>query len=132
MRHVRALALALLVAACGSSNPRSVPVMHGPGERPEPEVAEHVVRAHLARMLKDPDSVKQFAITSPPTCTKWYRGTFGTGGMEAGWAVNFEYNAKNSYGGYVGLKSGQLIMRGAGVNFIPVIPPEPRQFFPCQ
>jgi hypothetical protein len=130
MKHAAA-ALALFAGACASSNPQREPIALGPGPAPDAQVAEDAVRAHLARSLKDPESLKQFAMLGAPVCTKWYRGTFGTGGMEAAWSVGFEFNAKNSYGGYAGLKSDRLIMRGSGSAFSPITVPEPRIFFPC-
>lgn len=60
----------------------------------------------LAVELKDPDSIKQFSIASGPFPISW-RGTVDNDG----WLYCFEYNAKNSFGGYVGVKRGGYVLR---------------------
>jgi hypothetical protein len=81
------------------------------GAQPSASEAERVVLEHLRETLKDPDSLKQFRIRSGPKYITWYRGLLTGGGHAAGWLVCFEYNAKNSYGGYVGLKADAIALR---------------------
>lgn len=132
MRTIAIAATAMLLAGCASSSPQQESAAIGPGPQPDAATAERVVRAYLARSLKDPDSLKQFAILSAPRCVKWYRGAFRTGGLEAGWAVNYEFNAKNSYGAYPGVTAAQLVIRGnSPIEMSPVVVREPRLFFGC-
>lgn len=84
------------------------------GPAPTKDQAAAAIRSYLNHYLKDPDSVKQFAIRSGPDHATWYRGLLNGGGHEAAWLTCFEYNAKNSYGAYVGLKTDGFMMRMSG------------------
>lgn len=84
------------------------------GDQPSKDDLEPVVKRYLATTLKDPDSVKQFQIVSGPTYITWYQGLLGGGGHEGGWLVCYDYNAKNSYGGYTGVKRDGIVVRGTG------------------
>jgi len=93
-----ALAAALLTACAGSPPPPASP-------QPEPELAavEKRVKRYLDESLKDPYSVRDLEI-SPVM-----RGSVWTGlvnyGEAASWSSCVRYNAKNSYGAYVGRRS---------------------------
>lgn len=128
MRLTHSVVAALLLCGCGGTPVQQVAPQIDAGPPPTPEAAEQAARRHLARLLKDPDSLKQFAMLGSPHCVKWYRGAFRTGGMDAGWQVRFEYNAKNSYGGYVGVTPGHVVMRGADPLILPSYGP---MLFPC-
>ena len=74
-----------------------------------------MVRSLLDRTLKDPDSLKQFKmkglkpkIWSDNPSAPWF----------AGWLACFEYNAKNSYGGYAGVSPGGIVIRMGPDPFI--------------
>ncbi len=84
------------------------------GKAPTPEQAERAVMQQLASSLKDPDSIKQFKMLSPPILTTWYQGLLAGADYEGGWMVCFEFNAKNSYGGYVGVKKERVVVRMYG------------------
>lgn len=80
------------------------------GAAPEAEKAEEIVLYHLSRTLKDPDSMKAFRIISDVKRGQLNYGAFSKGpsGKTFGnpmWYVCAEYNAKNSFGAYVGLKT---------------------------
>jgi len=93
------------------------------GDAPSAEQGEMVARSYLQQTLKDPDSLKQFRMTGGPILTSWYQGLISGGGTAYGWAVCFEYNAKNSYGGYTGVKGDTLVLRQAGntFNYVPSV-----------
>ena len=89
----------------------------------KPDNIEEAVRAELARTLKDPGSLQQLDIGFErlSACAVGIYGSFH------GWSVPVTYNAKNSYGGYVGAKqyyfwfrSGRLV----GVSETPHFCPE--------
>jgi hypothetical protein len=68
-----------------------------------------VIVAKLRNSLKDPDSVKQLSILGDPAPLRWRNGN----SYESAWLVCFQYNAKNSYGGYVGLSKGTIVIRAS-------------------
>lgn len=93
---------------------------------PPPSNTTEVIKQSLLNSLKDPDSLKDFSVF--PSEKAWFRidrGWIGAlGGKPAQefvycWRVPFQYNAKNSYGGYVGTqlyyqyyKDGELLGTG--------------------
>lgn len=105
------LAAAATLAACGQVQTR--PSDLSPGVKPTEALAEQAVRRHLSGVLKDPDSLKQFRITSLSS-REWQETRWAP--WHAGWLICYEYNAKNSYGGYVGLKRAGLVIRVAPVD----------------
>lgn len=105
------LVCVLFVLGCATPPP---PMSTAPphGAAPMDAEAERVARAYLARLLKDPDSLKQFRVYTPADrCTFLTPLAAGGARWESGWAVRFEYNAKNSYGAYTGLQYGGLVLR---------------------
>lgn len=68
---------------------------------PAPTQYEETIRAHLRIALKDPNSMIDFSV-SEPVLTSCAVGVYGP---FYGWRVTTRYNAKNSFGGYVGLKT---------------------------
>lgn len=117
-----ALAVAtLLLAACATSTSGESAIEAGP--RPTEAQANAAIMNYLQRTLKDPDSIKQFRIRSGPDTITWYRGLINGGGNEQAWLVCFEYNAKNSYGGYVGLKIDGFALRlyGDTASVVPAV-----------
>jgi hypothetical protein len=105
--------LALLLAGCVSVpayKEGSWEIVTTAGESPTSEQAAAAVEAFLQRTLKDPDSLKQFRWLSGPTLATWSRGQAGS--FDQGWVMCFEYNAKNSYGGYVGVTTDAGALRG--------------------
>lgn len=93
-----------------------MPPALSPGPEPTPEQAERAVLNYLAGTLKDPGSLQQFRMRRVAE-KRWQDTRWSP--WKAGWIACFEYNAKNSYGGYVGLKLGGLILHTYGTE--PVI-----------
>lgn len=107
----------LLLGACTSYSE----VDFAPG--PEPVNYEEDIMTYLNRHLKDPDSIKNLTIKA----LQPVRGTEGAFGLSGGiygqtyrghWAACVEYNAKNSFGAYVGLKGYYFIFRNGSVTAI--------------
>lgn len=124
---MRKIAVCLAISAslfgCASAPSPSEKLVIEAGDIPTLEASEVAVRAHLAETLKDPDSIKQFKVTSGPAYLTWYRGLVYGGGYDAAYLVCFEYNAKNSYGGYVGVKTDGYAVRKSrdGAWVVPVV-----------
>jgi len=57
---------------------------------------------------KDPDSV-QVRNVRMQECRSIYNGLINGGGHTIGWEIDFEVNAKNSYGGYTGYQLKSII-----------------------
>ena len=95
-----------LLTAC-ATKPTPIPTR---GPMPTPEQYEPAVKRLLLSGLKDPDSLKQLRIAEPQP-TAWRDGIIHGSTPHAGWLICFEYNAKNSYGGYVGLKRDGYVFR---------------------
>ena len=98
---------AALLTACASPPGNLTVVERGP--KPEIKPALLLVHATLKRSLKDYDSIKDFAVVQndlyPISATNLALN------FEQAWMLCVEYNAKNSYGGYVGLKAHGFPMR---------------------
>lgn len=104
-------AAALAVAGCVNLDPYSQAVKVEAGPAPTAEQVEPGIKAHLGRVLKDPDSLKQFRVINIMR-TRWFLGApISNPGAAEGWIACYEYNAKNSYGGYVGLKIDGAVFR---------------------
>jgi hypothetical protein len=97
----------LLCVACATPGPPAAQR----GQQPSEDQARAAILAMLSRSLKDPDSLKQFQLTSTAQPTIFFR-RIGLGvPREEGWLYCYEYNAKNSFGGYAGLKATGAVMR---------------------
>lgn len=72
-----------------------------------PPPADHVRKAEqvIRKSLKDPDSMKQYACSKPEKSYLVERAEWGPGTPVWRWRVLVQYNAKNSFGGYVGLRT---------------------------
>jgi hypothetical protein len=111
-RNLSVVVAGMALAGCAamSLNPYQHALHATAGPEPDPARADEVVAEYLQRSLKDPESVKQFRKISTQK-TRWLRGAINGGGSEEGWLICFELNAKNSYGGYTGLKTMGLVVR---------------------
>ena len=98
-------AISLAISGCGATIPR--PADLDPGPQPTPAMAEKAARDYLAQSLKDPDSLKQFQLRGVRQ-QDWQETRRDH--WRSGWLVCFDYNAKNSYGGYVGVKRGGIVI----------------------
>lgn len=102
-----------LVAGC-ESIPTGL-VMQEAGPLPTRAQAESTIRAHLQRALRDPSSMKDFAVVSGPDLLL---GTNAALNYEKAWLVCVEYNAKNAYGGYTGIKPEGYPLRFSGDDLV--------------
>src|SRR5690242_7694859 len=90
----RTLFFVPLLVGCMASSPQR-PGNPDYGTKPSAREAHAAIAQDLRKHLKDPDSVKDFALAQPsPDCL------FDERGWECGWKVCASYNAKNSYGAY--------------------------------
>jgi hypothetical protein len=81
-----------------------------------PSDSERTVKDYLAKRLKDPDSALFREFTAP---TRVYVGN-RIEGVKFGYMVCATYNAKNSYGAYVGYsRDGFLIKNGSVIAYFP-------------
>lgn len=101
-----AAALVALLSACvGSSDDLG----------PYPTNYEQIVKDYLHENLKDPYSVRDLAITAPVQASAW-TGLLYSGELFA-WKTCVTYNAKNSFGAYIGLNSYGYYIRDGEVVF---------------
>lgn len=116
-------AISLALIGCASAPNTSSEIAINAGDAPTLAASEAAIKGYLSDTLKDPDSLKQFSIVSGPTYMTWYRGLLFGGGHDAAWLVCYEYNAKNSYGGYVGVKrDGNALRRtNDGAQVVPLV-----------
>jgi hypothetical protein len=87
------------------------------GPAPTRAQAEQMVLPILQRSLRDPESLRQFAILGEP---RLVNGLTAGQNVEQGWLVCIEYNAKNGFGGYAGLKTDGYVLRLSGDEYIVV------------
>ena len=111
MKRLTILAAAATCSACVSLDPYSQPVVVPAGSEPTEAQVEPLIRDYLSRVLKDPDSLKQFKVTYIQKTRYFIGAPIRHEGTAEGWLACFEYNAKNSYGGYVGVKTYGLVFR---------------------
>lgn len=99
MRFISVLLLSIFLAGCAGKGFLNTNTPADAGE--EPKKYEERILNHLNRVLKDPDSMKNFSVSKPmlTSCAIGIYGPFNA------WRVAVQYNAKNSYGAYVGLQS---------------------------
>lgn len=77
---------------------------------------DRMAHAYLDTKLKDPYTVMDFRILEGPR-KAWLYGPLGGGryGFRWGWSFPVQYNAKNSYGAYTGIKVHILFAWGGEV-----------------
>jgi hypothetical protein len=107
-----ALIATALLSGCVNLNPHAHQLKQPAGPQPSQAAVDQAIKSYLDHNLKDPDSVKQYRFIALKQ-TRWLIGAINGGGSEEGWLACFEYNAKNSYGGYVGLKTQGLVLRSS-------------------
>jgi hypothetical protein len=115
MRLVFAVA-ALALTGCAFA-PISPQEQSQCGARPSGAEVSGSVQAYIARQnLKDPDSVRVRSIQSPGCVAREIGGLLNGGHRCVGWQIDFEVNAKNSYGGYTGFESRWLLRTSDGMS----------------
>lgn len=80
------------------------------GPRPSKADCQRVVLEFIKATFKDPRSVQDLEIGEPTKYSR-FRGIQNNGGYFFAWLVTFRCNAKNSYGGYVGIEAFQIVVR---------------------
>lgn len=122
-----------LLAACGAQ--QNTAVKSSPDDKveevafpPKPSDARALVMSYLNSSLKDPDSLKDFSITEPRK-GRFYGGMFNGFRKEPAWYVCYTYNAKNSYGGYVGTKRYVQFFEGDVAKSIPMLDVQENKMF---
>lgn len=95
------------------------------GEQPQSlEYAKATVTSALGNRLKDPSSLQ---IQNFRTIGKGHYG----GGLykyHYGWVYPFSYNAKNSFGGYVGFQEGYAVFQNDTLTYLITIPRQTGEF----
>lgn len=113
MRAIAVVVLCGVLAGCAGPNSFfNTNTQADAGQAPTDVEAK--VKAHLRYSLKDPDSVKDLAV-GLPVLSQCAVGVYGS---YHGWRVGVEYNAKNSYGGYVGLRTYYYWFHGENLKGI--------------
>jgi hypothetical protein len=130
MRKIVAAMVATSLAGCATPNPAELKLRNDSGPEPAAAEVDARVRSYLARSLKDPDSLKQFKLLRTYRSV-WSRGWARGGDAEAGWVACYEYNAKNSYGAYTGLKTEGLIFRNLNGTFEELPEARPYVYIQC-
>jgi len=133
LRLIAGLIAGMSVAGCMSSmsgfarrEPSAAEL--DPGQKPTLEEADAAVRAHFRDALKDPDSVKDYELKGLAP----FAWSDGRGFYNAGWLACVAYNAKNSYGAYVGRQVHSYLVRPAGSWYVSTAYPEMTRFAsPC-
>lgn len=110
---MKAMTLAICISAAVLAGCSTVPdaagtVVQEAGAKPTESAAVAAIRAHLVRTLRDPESVKQFAVLKGPIHLE--ARTAG-GAIERAWLMCVEYNAANAYGGFVGVQTHPYVLR---------------------
>lgn len=118
-KNIAIVFVATIIGACASpayTPPQKVTIPRG--SKPSLSDAQQLIIPHLKRSLKDFDSLKDYQFISGPHSTV---ATELSGDIQEAWMICVEYNAKNSYGGYSGIKSHTIpfIYSSAGPLTIP-------------
>lgn len=98
MRQIIAMIAALCLSACAGSFARPDPAAP---VAPPPANFEEAIRAHMMQTLFDPFTA-QYQFGRPYRAYANNGLVYGGEVIWNGWAVDFQVNAKNRFGGYVG------------------------------
>lgn len=106
MKKILILVCLLILSGCASSPP-TAEQLQSAEYGPYPSNWKEQVKERMKIILVDPDSV-QYRFNYPEPKKAWHdilgdEGMFSTERIY-GWRTCFQYNAKNSLGGYVGYK----------------------------
>lgn len=113
MRKLWCLGAALSLAACAGTTTGSVV----PAASLTPAEAKQIVLAGRAQIWKDPYSIRDARIGEPYACA----GGLAHVGNMPNVCVCVEANARNAFGGYVGLKQSAVLISGRAI--VDVMPP---------
>lgn len=108
------LALFAMLAAC--AGPPSPEQVASADYGPYPDNYEQIVRNYHRTYLKDPSTAQYRGFSTPMKV--WWGNRMS--GAKFGYRVCVTYNARNSYGGYVGFKTdAALINNGRVIDYLP-------------
>jgi hypothetical protein len=82
---------------------------------PFPDDYQEIIKSYLHDNLKDPYSVQDLSISSPNNASTW-TGLAYSGELTA-WRSCVIYNAKNSFGGYIGIQQHTFWIRNGEVVY---------------
>ncbi len=102
--------LVLMLDACATGN------AGGNDSGIFPDNYREIVQDYLHTNLKDPYSVRGLSIGAPQQASVW-TGLLNSGELD-GWASCVTYNAKNSFGGYVGLRSYRMFIKSGSIEWV--------------
>jgi hypothetical protein len=84
------------------------------GPQPTPDQIAAAVQTFVKSVnWKDPDSVHVQNVQLQK-CQPHWNGLLNGGGHTVGWEIDFEINAKNSYGGYTGFQLKSVLLTADG------------------
>lgn len=78
-----------------------------------PDNYEQIIKGDLNQKLKDPYSIRDLSISRPVSAAFW-TGVIHGGNVKA-WGSCVRYNAKNSYGAYVGMQAFTYFIKSGAV-----------------
>ena len=116
IQFLSAVAALCILAGCVAT-PTSLTIVER-GAKPDLDPSLKLVHQHLKRTLRDYDSIKDFTVKHgeiyPISATNLGYN------FEQAWMLCVEYNAKNSYGAYVGIQPHGFPLRvdEAGMPFL--------------
>lgn len=86
------------------------------GVRPTIEQAQKAADLYVAKVdWKDPESVRVKGVRRGDCMTAQIGGLLTGGSRMTGWEIDFEVNAKNSYGGYTGFEGRRVLISPDGI-----------------
>jgi hypothetical protein len=113
MKTILCLLAAALLCGCVSTTPITKEQLEQ-NCGPEPVNYQAVIKDYFHVILKDPDSALYKCMGAPRRdCLR--ESLLSGGKLRFGWLVDFEMNAKNSYGGYNGYEFYQFLIRNEQV-----------------
>lgn len=112
----------VLIAGCSSQPSQQELAVADYGKEPGPEFYD-AIKAAVRVGLKDPDSLKDLRVGEPRKCGFRDPTSFSSI-AEYGYCATIAYNAKNSYGGYVGLQHYSIMYRDGIILQQYEVPPE--------
>jgi hypothetical protein len=116
MRFVTLSIVAIITMLSGCATAPATPQEQSRcGQQPtEAEIADSV-QVYIKNIgWKDPDSVHVQNIRMKGCSSSW-NGLINGGGHTIGWEIDFEVNAKNSYGGYTGFEPKSIMRTSDGI-----------------
>jgi hypothetical protein len=86
------------------------------GQPVSQQSAEDQAKSYMERHLKDPYSA---VYTWQPVATGWVKAPpILGGGIDAGWVLKGTVNAKNSFGGYVGVRPYRFMFNNGSLTHV--------------